>query len=228
MRTAIALQGRIDTPAKLEAARATRREVENQIESVSDRRNDLVQQRHNADATGNAAVVREHDIQIQSLGGRIRQLEEQKLQLDKAIMEAVSRGVGVEGQPGVPGVPAADVPPVPAPPAPPEIFTSVVPHEPTWLEAHWPRVLGLNVVTLLLMGIIGWRIMRRVGKRADPGAIQSVEKLTQAVDAIAVEVERISENQRYVTKLINDRMLGEGAAPAKPVQTSAKDRVDAR
>ena len=218
-------QGRIDTPAKLDAARATRREVENQIESTSDRRNDLVQQRHNADATGNAAVVREHDIQIQSLGGRIRQLEEQKLQLDRAIMDAVSRGVGTAQVQPVPAPPEAPGVPAPAPPAPGfvETFTTVPPREPTWFEINGGRILAFNGAVLLLMAVVMWRVLRRP-VRAEGGV--QVEKLTQAVDAIAVEVERISENQRYVTKLINERMLGEGAA--QPVQSSAKDRVDAR
>ena len=32
-----------------------------------------------------------------------------------------------------------------------------------------------------------------------------LERIEHAVDAIAVEVERISENQRFTTKLLNDR-----------------------
>ena len=222
MSTAIPQQGRIDTPAKLDAARATRREVENQIESTSDRRNDLVQQRHNADATGNTAVVREHDIQIQSLGGRLRLLEEQKLQLDKAIVDAVSRGVGTQQQPA-PGVPAPpEVPGVPAPPSP-EIFTSFPPPEPNWVQQKIVPILAINGVVVILLAYMALRWFRRPAQSA---AGESVEKLTQAVEAIAIEVERISENQRYVTKIINDRMLGEGAA--QPVQSAAKDRVDAR
>jgi hypothetical protein len=50
---------------------------------------------------------------------------------------------------------------------------------------------------------------------------QSVRRLEEAVDAIALEVERIAEGQRYVTKLLGDRAeyrlpAGETNAP-RPV-----------
>jgi hypothetical protein len=32
-----------------------------------------------------------------------------------------------------------------------------------------------------------------------------LERIEQAVDSIAIEIERISENQRFTTKLLNDR-----------------------
>jgi hypothetical protein len=43
-----------------------------------------------------------------------------------------------------------------------------------------------------------------------------MERLEQAVDAIAIEIERVSEGQRYVT-----RLLTEGAASALPVGQKA-------
>jgi hypothetical protein len=47
----------------------------------------------------------------------------------------------------------------------------------------------------------------------DQAAQQRLDQLQQAVDTIAVEVERISEGQRFVTKLLSDRStLGAGAA----------------
>jgi len=47
-----------------------------------------------------------------------------------------------------------------------------------------------------------------------------MERLEQAVDAIAIEIERVSEGQRYVT-----RLLTEGAASALPVGQRAADPV---
>jgi hypothetical protein len=38
-----------------------------------------------------------------------------------------------------------------------------------------------------------------------PGIDQRLERIEQAVDAIAIEVERISEGQRFTTKLLADR-----------------------
>ena len=40
-----------------------------------------------------------------------------------------------------------------------------------------------------------------------------LERMEQAIDSIAVEVERISEGQRFTTKLLAERT---GAAPALP------------
>jgi hypothetical protein len=35
-----------------------------------------------------------------------------------------------------------------------------------------------------------------------------IERMEQAIDAIAIEIERISENQRFTTKLLTDRPAG--------------------
>ena len=41
------------------------------------------------------------------------------------------------------------------------------------------------------------------------GVDQRLERIEQAVDAIAIEVERISEGQRFTTKLLADRANAE-------------------
>ena len=43
---------------------------------------------------------------------------------------------------------------------------------------------------------------------------QQLEQIQQSIDTIAVEVERISEGQRYVARVMNERHLGAGAAEA--------------
>jgi len=47
-----------------------------------------------------------------------------------------------------------------------------------------------------------------------------LERIEQAVDAIAVEVERISEGQRFTTKLLSETRSG-GALPAGHASPSA-------
>lgn len=69
-------------------------------------------------------------------------------------------------------------------------------------------------VTLAVI-IIGLPLMRAIARRIDRGAPQPVQfpnelkeqinHLTQSVDAIAIEVERISEGQRFTTKMLADR-----------------------
>ena len=72
------------------------------------------------------------------------------------------------------------------------------------------RDLGLAFILAVLMPLAlatGWRMLRR-GKAAAPAARESREdaermvRLEQAVDTIAVEVERISKGQRFVTQLL--------------------------
>jgi hypothetical protein len=41
--------------------------------------------------------------------------------------------------------------------------------------------------------------------RANPEVAQRLERMEQSLDAIAIEVERISEGQRFTTKLLADR-----------------------
>jgi hypothetical protein len=64
-------------------------------------------------------------------------------------------------------------------------------------------------------------MMRRpkaVAAAPNPENTQRMERLEQAVDAISIEIERVSEGQRYMTKL-----LTEGSAPALSVgQRSAE------
>ena len=47
---------------------------------------------------------------------------------------------------------------------------------------------------------------------ADHATQQRLEQLQQSMDTIAIEVERISEGQRFVTKIMSERAIGAGAA----------------
>lgn len=52
----------------------------------------------------------------------------------------------------------------------------------------------------------------------DPEATLRLEELSRAVDMIAIEVERISESQRYTTRLLSERLPAKelSAGPATP------------
>ena len=49
---------------------------------------------------------------------------------------------------------------------------------------------------------------------ASPETDHRLERIEQAIDAMAVEVERIAEGQRFVTKLLADRAQERVAIPA--------------
>ena len=51
--------------------------------------------------------------------------------------------------------------------------------------------------------------------RMDSPVEERLERIEQAIDAMAVEVERISEGQRFTTKLLSERATG-GTGDASP------------
>lgn len=74
----------------------------------------------------------------------------------------------------------------------------------------------IPIVLFIVMGVtaIGWPIARALARKLDREAVQPkipvelqgrLERMEQAIDSIAVEVERISEGQRFTTKLLSDR-----------------------
>ena len=74
-------------------------------------------------------------------------------------------------------------------------------------------------LTALLMGgavvsTIIWTVGKGMAKRRDSGALgtgstaqldERLARIEQAIDAMAVEMERVSEGQRFTTKLLSDR-----------------------
>jgi hypothetical protein len=80
---------------------------------------------------------------------------------------------------------------------------------------------------LFVMSPIALSISRLIWKRASRMATtaapaesgQRLERIEQAVDAIAIEVERVSEGQRFVTRLLSERGgLGLNAAQPEGVR----------
>jgi hypothetical protein len=117
----------------------------------------------------------------------------------------------------------------------------------------WPTpqmvvpVTAIMAVMILPMSI-AWarRILRG---RPAPAAVpydytMRLDRIEQAVDAIAIEVERVSEGQRFVTKVLAERRtqdapaesapatenrpLALGAGPLEPIVVSQRERVAQR
>ena len=74
----------------------------------------------------------------------------------------------------------------------------------------------IPIVLFIVMGVtaIGYPIARALARKMDREAIAPriplelagrLERMEMAIDSIAVEVERISEGQRFTTKLLSDR-----------------------
>lgn len=91
------------------------------------------------------------------------------------------------------------------------------------------QMTGITIVGTIFIGFplaiaMARNIWRRgrgaVAPAPNPESAQRMERLEQAVDAIAIEIERISEGQRFVT-----RILTEGSAPALGVGQKAAEPV---
>jgi hypothetical protein len=90
------------------------------------------------------------------------------------------------------------------------------------------------VFTIFVLFPVAFAWARRILKRPHPVApalppetLDRLARIEHAVDSIALEVERISEGQRFVTKLMNEtRQLGAGAAEPIVVRQGEKVPVE--
>ena len=98
---------------------------------------------------------------------------------------------------------------------------------------------GFSFATMILTFFIVRRFMRRkygggasintLGRREQPNLIASnerLERIEQAVDSIAIEVERVSENQRFMTRLMTETQLGETLKDVKKSAELAKSAAN--
>ena len=77
--------------------------------------------------------------------------------------------------------------------------------------------LGIGFFVMLTTIAVGLPVAKALARRMDrqtaqprvpPEVMARLERMEQAIDAVAVEVERISEGQRFTTKLLADRGNG--------------------
>jgi hypothetical protein len=76
-----------------------------------------------------------------------------------------------------------------------------------------PQVVDMSIAFFIMLAviIIGWPIARAMGRRIerradapalpDPAITGQLQRIEQAVEAMSIEIERISESQRFLTKL---------------------------
>ena len=88
--------------------------------------------------------------------------------------------------------------------------------------------LGAFVTAIVLA--VGVPLARAYSRRMDaesrnpqiPGEVSArLERMEQAIDSVALEVERISEGQRFTTKLLSEGKSASGASTGTP----ARDRA---
>jgi hypothetical protein len=116
---------------------------------------------------------------------------------------------GIIVGPNMPNAPNAPNAPVLAA-APPEVFTIA----PSMDHMIPPQAVDLAFGFFIMCAVmvIGWPLARAFGRRIerrtdtavlDPAFVGQLQRIEQAVDAMSIEIERISESQRFMAKLQN-------------------------
>lgn len=184
----IELPARPLTARDVQALRQRGSELSRQLNSANNRRNELSNALEDAEG-----------VNRQGIEQRIVQLDQRIMTIEADIAENGRRLAS-------------------APPSSLPVSEETRPALPFGLNPG--QVTGISIVGTIfvlfpLAIAMATRIFRRGRQAPAPGTVESaqrMERLEQAVDAIAIEVERISEGQRFVT-----RLLTEGSAPALSV-----------
>jgi hypothetical protein len=199
------------TPHDLSGLIARRDELNSQLESLNDQRGELAQQ---VQRLGDAEVRSGPLARLKAIDARIARVENEIAASDDAIATAKANGVSEDDaitvvRPNVP-VPEINIPRV-------DGFAFLNTHQP-WRERlidSLATTAPITVASVVLVGVLlYWRISRGIRNQFAKliAAQQSrLDELQRSVDTVAVEIERVSENQRFVTKLVGDR----SAAPAE-------------
>ena len=95
-------------------------------------------------------------------------------------------------------------------------------------------VVPLGFFATAVVLVIGVPLVRSYSRRMDaqaknpqiPSEVAArLERMEQAIDSVALEVERISEGQRFTTKLLSEGRSASDARQSAPTGTPARDRT---
>ena len=181
--------GRGSPTAVYEAMRQQRNELQNQLERLEDQREEISDDLRSPQVEG--ADKKGLESRLATVDARIVSVEQQLAEADAAVARAAA-------------IPGAVQPPPPPPrrQGPPEEFFVLA---------------GIFMFVVILPLVIAYarRIWRR-GAATVASIPQDIydrfARLDQAIDSVAIEVERIGEGQRFLTRLHAERGLGAGAA----------------
>jgi hypothetical protein len=89
---------------------------------------------------------------------------------------------------------------------PPHAFDDTIPPQVVSISVAFFLTMAIIIIGLPLARAFSRRMDRRGGTAQIPNEVSSqLAHLNQAVDAIALEVERISEGQRFTTRLLSEQ-----------------------
>jgi hypothetical protein len=183
-----------------QAFRDQRTELRNQLERLENQREEISSQLQ-APMEGGASRV--------GLEARIAQIDVRIAELDKQIAAAdqsVARAAAIPGAI------------IPDPP-----FERSGPPEEFWVIAGLIMVPSAFILTIAYARRL-WRRGAAVVQAIPQEFYERFTRLEHSLDSIAVEVERVGEGQRYLTRMYAEKGLGAGAAQPIEVQERDKER----
>jgi hypothetical protein len=174
--------------ADLATLRAQRSEIGTQLSSAQGRRDETVEQLATASAVERPGL----EARLQFLDNRILTLEGDLHRVGQLISQAPGGVLTSESQAPVGGGP----------------LTS-------------SDITGITIVfTIFVLAPLAFTLARLLWRRAtttppklDTEMAERMHRLESGIDTIAIEVERISEGQRFVTRLLSEREKQQAALP---------------
>jgi hypothetical protein len=173
------------TKEDVEALRIRLRDLRNQLQDAAERRNSITERLRGADESARAGMLERMGLLDARIMGLEREITSTGLQLANAPRSALVASTAQDPNPAeIAGKIASEIVPIVA------------------------------IFTIFFLAPIAFAISRLIWKRAtaparpaisDQATQQKLEQLQQSVDTIAIEVERVSEAQRFVTKLLGER-----------------------
>ena len=87
--------------------------------------------------------------------------------------------------------------------------------------AFFVTAIIMSIGIPLVRGLVRrWDRKTAVPSAAQPDTAARLERIEQAIDAMSIEVERIAEGQRFVTRLMSDRAPERVALPLRGDENS--------
>ena len=180
-----------------------RKELANQLDNLEGKRRELASQM--AEPATDKSVEAGLEIRVAELDKRIADVDKQLAAADKAVSTAAA-------------VPGAVVE------RPPEQRNG--PPDEVWFLS------GLFIVAVFFPLSIA--LARRIWRRGTPTAATAfpteladrLDRLDQSMDSIAIEVERIGEGQRFVTRIMSENGRALGAGAAQPIDVAAREKAN--
>jgi hypothetical protein len=188
----------------LQAARAQRSELRNQLERAEERREELQSELINTQGQGS--------VDRAGLEARLKDTDARIASLDQEIAAADQRVAQAAAVPGATYEPPRPVVPRTGPP-----------------EEAW--VLGGMFIFFVMMPIAIaqarrlWRRPTATTNEMPAELTDRLNRLEQAVDAVAVELERVGEGQRYVTRVFTEGQRALGGGAAEPLEVRQREAI---